>query len=83
MKRQHHSKYVSNQQVIHKCLLTYQEVSPNMPFSWYVQNVYDSTNRKGYVIDQGEVETWIYHFMKWEGLDVCRHCMGTGRKHEE
>ena len=36
----HHSKYVSHQDVIHKCLSTYYgELFQNMPFIWYVDRV--------------------------------------------
>lgn len=70
----HHSKYVSHQDVIHKCLLTYYgELFQNMPFQWYVQNVYDSTNRKGYDISKEEVENTLAHFLKGK-IDFCPHC---------
>ena len=44
----HHTNYVSEQQVVFKCTLTYLNIFSNMPLQWYVQNVYDSVNRKGY-----------------------------------
>jgi len=75
--RRHHSKYVSNQQVIHKCFMTYyNEIFQNMPFQWYVQNVYDSVNRKGFNILIEEVESTVKHFLQNEGRKICPHCMG-------
>ena len=53
MSKRHHAGYVSNQDIIHKCLLTYyDELSQNMPFGWYVQNIYDSCSRKGFNIPE-------------------------------
>ena len=49
---------------------------PNMPFQWYVQNIYDSTNRKGFIISQQEVETTVKYFLEWKGREVCPHCRG-------
>ena len=75
--KRHHSHYVSNQQVIHKCLLTYyEEISQNMPFQWYVQNVYDSCSRKGFNIPLEEVETTVRYFLQWQDRKICPHCMG-------
>ena len=76
MDKQHHSKYVSHQDIIHKCFLTYYEMFPNMPFQWYVQNVYDSTNRKGFNILIEEVESTVKHFLEGQGRKICPHCMG-------
>ena len=76
MDKQHHAGYVSHQDIIHKCFLTYYEMFPNMQFQWYVQNVYDSANRKGYIIDQSEVETTVKHFLEGHGRKVCPHCLG-------
>ena len=76
MKNQHHSHYVSNQQVIHRCLETYREMFNNMPFQWYVQNVYDSVNRKGYNIKHKEVEDTVKYFMGWSDREVCPYCRG-------
>ena len=44
--KRHHSKYLSEQDVIHKCLMTYMDVLSNMPFSWYVDRVHESVGRK-------------------------------------
>ena len=75
--KRHHAGYVSNQDIIHKCLLTYyDELFQNMPFQWYVQNVYDSCSRKGFNIPLEEVETTARYFLQWKGRDVCPHCMG-------
>ena len=76
MDKQHHAGYVSNQDIIHKCFMTYYEMFPNMPFQWYVQNVYDSANRKGYLIKQEEVERTVKHFLEGQGRKVCPHCLG-------
>ena len=48
----------------------------NMPFQWYVQNVYDSVNRKGYNIKHKEVEDTIKYFMGWSDREVCPYCRG-------
>jgi hypothetical protein len=56
--------------------MTYYEMFPNMPFQWYVQNVYDSANRKGYLIEQEEVESTVRYFLQWKGRKICPHCMG-------
>ena len=39
---------VSKPYAIHKCLMTYLDMTSNMTPNWYIQNVYDSCNRKGY-----------------------------------
>jgi len=71
----HHSGYVSEQQVIHKCLGTYQDIFRNMPLKWYVQNIYDSVNRKGYNISYKDVYLTVRYFMKDE-RETCPHCYG-------
>ena len=76
MEKQHHAGYVSHQDIIHKCFLTYYEMFPNMPFQWYVQNVYDSSNRKGFNILIEEVESTVKHFLEGQGRKICPHCMG-------
>ena len=75
--KRHHTGYVSHQDIIHKCLLTYyDELFQNMPFQWYVQNVYDSCSRKGFNIPLEEVEATVRYFLQWKGREVCPHCMG-------
>ena len=74
----HHSNYVTEQQVIHKCLLTYRGIFTNMPFQWYVQNVHDSINRKGYTTTYETVERWLALFLK-DDIDFCPHCYGKGK----
>ncbi len=76
MSKRHHAGYVSHQDIIHKCLETYYDIFSNMPFQWYVQNVYDSASRKGYNIPQEEVESTVRYFLQWKGREVCEHCMG-------
>ena len=74
MDKQHHSKYVSPQDVIHKCFETYYEIFPNMPFDWYTQNVHDSCARKGVIIPKLLVEVTIRHFIKNKGRSFCESC---------
>ena len=76
MNKQHHAGYVSHQDIIHKCFETYYEMFPNMPFQWYVQNIYDSTNRKGFLIKQEEIEDTVRYFLQWKGREICPHCLG-------
>ena len=77
MSKRHHAGYVSNQDVIHKCFITYyEEMSQNMPFQWYVQNVHDSSARKGFFIPLEEVEDTVKHFLQQRGRNVCIHCKG-------
>jgi len=76
MSKRHHAGYVSHQDIIHKCFLTYYEIFQNMPFQWYVQNVYDSTNRKGFNILFEEIESTVKHFLGGRGRNICPHCMG-------
>ena len=73
----HHSGYVSNQDIIHKCFNTYYDIFHNMPFQWYVQNVYDSCARKGYIIPHEELEDTVKHFLQQkEGREICSHYFG-------
>ena len=44
-----------------------------MPFGWYVQNVYDSVNRKGYNVSLEEVVKTVHHFLK-DDINICPHC---------
>ena len=75
--KRHHAGYVSNQDVIHKCFITYyEEMSPNMTVQWYVQNVYDSCARKGFFIPLDEVEDTVKHFLQQTDRKICPHCMG-------
>ena len=71
--RRHHTNYLSNQQVIHKCLLTYEDIFLNMPFSWYVEKVSDSVNRKGFLISREEMVKTIHYFRK-DKQDICPYC---------
>ncbi len=75
----HHNKYVSNQDIIMKCLNTYADVLHNMPIQWYVDRVYESVVRKvGVKIKREEVEATVCYFMR-DKIDYCRHCYGTGK----
>ena len=73
----HHSKYVSTQDVIHKCLSTYYgELFQNMPFVWYVDRVQESTVRKGFNIPRIEIAQTVRHFLQQkDGFDICPHCL--------
>ena len=44
----HPETFASATNAIHKCLMTYLNLTSNMTPNWYIQNVYDSCNRKGY-----------------------------------
>ena len=71
----HHSKYVSIQDAIHKCLSTYYgEMFQNMPFVWYVDRVQESTVRKGYLIPRIEIAKTVHHFLK-DKINICPHCL--------
>ena len=74
MDKKHHSKYVSPQDVIHKCFLTYYDIFHNMPFDWYTQNVHDSCARKGVIIPKLLVEVTIRHFLKNYDREFCDSC---------
>ena len=75
--KRHHSNYVSNQDVIHKCLTTYYgELFQNMPFVWYVDRVQESTVRKGFNIPRIEIAQTVRHFLQQkDGFDICPHCL--------
>ena len=71
----HHTNYVSEQQVVFKCTNTYFDIFSNMPLQWYVQNVYDSVNRKGYTIPYEDIQQWVGYFLK-DRIEFCEHCYG-------
>lgn len=72
--KRHHSKYLSEQDVIHKCLMTYMDVLSNMPFSWYVDRVHESVGRKmGVRVGRELVQTTLAHFLRGK-IDFCPHC---------
>ena len=72
----HHSKYVSHQDVIQKCLSTYYgELFQNMPFTWYVDRVHESVGRKmGVKVSREEVAKTLAHFLEGK-VDFCPHCL--------
>lgn len=76
----HHSKYVSNQDIIYKCLQTYYgEIFQNMPVQWYVDRVHESVGRKvGATISREEVEKTVCYFLR-DKIDFCEHCNGRGK----
>ena len=75
MSKRHHAGYVSFQDVIHKCFLTYYDIFNNMPFDWYTQNVHDSCARKGIIIPKIEVENTVRHFLKnKKDITFCEEC---------
>ena len=72
--KRHHSKYLSEQDVIHKCLMTYMDVLSNMPFSWYVDRVHESVGRKmGVKVSRNLVQITLAHFLEGK-IDFCPHC---------
>lgn len=48
-----------------------------MPFTWYIERVEGSINRKGFVIDREEIINTVYYFMKFE-INICPYCKGSG-----
>lgn len=64
----HHTNYVSEDNVLHKCLITYLEMFSNMPPAWYIQNVRDSCNRKGYDVPiEDIVKMFTQYRPEWKG----------------
>ena len=51
----HPETFASKDNAIHKCLMTYLNMTSNMPPKWYIHNVYDSCNRKGYAATVEEI----------------------------
>ena len=67
----HHSKYVSPDNVIHKCLMTYLEMFPNMSPNGMIQTVYDSCSRKGYEVSMLDVaKLFVLYRPQWRGKFV-------------
>ena len=65
---QHHSRYVSEPNVIHKCMATYLEMFSNMPPEWYINSVYYSCSRKGYFPSRVEVAKYFMLYRpEWRG----------------
>ena len=73
-KHRHHAGYVSEQDVIHKCLNTYLNLFSNMPFSWYVDRIHESVGRKvGVKVSRELVQQTVAHFLKGK-IDFCPQC---------
>ena len=71
----HHTNYVSEQHVIHKCLGTYLDIFRNMPLEWYITSVYDSVSRKGYNIPYERVRFEVNYMINGPRiLKSCPHC---------
>ena len=67
----HHSKYVSEYNVIHKCLMTYLEMFPNMSPNGMIQTVYDSCSRKGYEVSMLDgAKLFVLYRPQWRGKFV-------------
>ena len=65
---QHHSRYVSEPNVIHKCMATYLEMFSNMPPEWYINSVYYSCNRKGYHPTRKDIaKLFVLYRPEWRG----------------
>jgi len=64
----HHSKYVSPDNVIHKCLMTYLDIFSNAQPEWYITNVYDSCSRKGYEVRLESIaKLFVLYRPQWKG----------------
>ena len=64
----HHSKYVNGANVAHRCLMTYLDMISNMSPEWYIQNVYDSCNRKGYDVPMKDIaKLFVLYRPNWRG----------------
>ena len=64
----HHAKYVSGDNVAHKCLMTYIDMFPNMSPAGIIQNVYDSCSRKGYEVPMLDIaKLFILYRPEWKG----------------
>ena len=62
---------------------SYDDTSDGGKLSEYVQNVYDSVNRKGYNVSLEEVVKTVHHFLK-DDINICPHCYdGTLLKGEK
>ena len=74
----HHTNYVSVNNVLHRCLMTYLAMFSDMPPAWYIQNVRDSCNRKGYDVPiEDIVKMFTQYKPKWKGtrfhICICEH----------
>ena len=68
IKHRHHSGYVSEANVIHRCLMTYMDMFSNMPAEWYIDSVYYSCSRKGYFPTRLEVAKYfLLYNPEWKG----------------
>ena len=65
---QHHSKYLSPDNVIHRCLMTYLDIFSNAQPEWYITNVYDSCSRKGYEVSMLDIaKLFVLYRPEWKG----------------
>ena len=70
----HPEIFVSQANAIHKCVMTYLNMTSNMPPKWYIQNVYDSCNRKGYTVTLEEViKYFILYKPQYKGKCVIQN----------
>ncbi len=64
----HHSKYVSGNNVAHRCLMSYLNMFPNMSPNGMIQTVYDSCNRKGYEVSMLTIaKLFVLYRPEWRG----------------
>jgi len=64
----HHSHYVSEANVIHRCLMTYLDMFSNMTPEWYINSVYYSCNRKGYAPSRIDIaKLFVLYRSEWKG----------------
>ena len=67
-KTRHHSKYVSEANVIHRCLMTYLDMFSNMQPEWYINSVYYSCNRKGFHPTRKDIaKLFVLYRPEWSG----------------
>ena len=67
-KTRHHSKYVSESNVIHRCLMTYLDMFSNMQPEWYINSVYYSCNRKGFHPTRKDIaKLFVLYRPDWSG----------------
>ena len=66
--KRHHAKYVSEPNVIHRCLATYMDMFSNMPAEWYINSVYYSCSRKGYFPSRVDIaKLFVLYRSEWRG----------------
>ena len=66
--KRHKSGYVSEANVIHRCLATYMDMFSNMSPEWYINSVYYSCNRKGFNPSRVDIaKLFVLYRSEWKG----------------